>query len=106
VVKRRGEAHRLLWKEDLDFVRLAAKTNAVIVPFAAVGADDAFDLYMDTSEILSNPVLGPLATGISRRLSQGLDPDEAIFPITRIPGTQARACCPVLGALSSKCCAD
>ncbi len=46
-MKRRGEEYRLFWREDrADFVRLAAKYDALIVPFAAVGADDAYNLFL------------------------------------------------------------
>ena len=46
-MKRKGEKYQLFWREDrADFVRLAAKFDAIIVPFAAVGGDDAFDLFM------------------------------------------------------------
>lgn len=48
VAKRRGEEYLLQWKESPDFVRLAARCNALIVPFAAVGADDAFDVRRRT----------------------------------------------------------
>jgi hypothetical protein len=43
-----------------DFVRLAARCGAIIVPFAAVGADDAYDVFMDVDEVLEAPVLGDL----------------------------------------------
>lgn len=43
-----------------DFVRLAARCGAIIVPFAAVGADDAYDVMMDVDEVLDAPVLGDL----------------------------------------------
>ena len=47
VMKRRGEEYKLFWRDDRpDFVRLAAKYDALIVPFAAVGADDAYNLFM------------------------------------------------------------
>ena len=47
VAKRKSENYQLFWREDrADFVRLAAKFDAVIVPFAAVGGDDAFDLFL------------------------------------------------------------
>lgn len=69
-------------------VRLAARCNAIIVPFAAVGADDAFDLFMDTDEILSHPVLGPLTSAFVRSVA-GADTNlqEAVMPITKVPGT-------------------
>lgn len=41
--KRVGQEYQLFWKESPDFVRLAARCGAIIVPFAAVGADDAYD---------------------------------------------------------------
>ncbi|EFJ42301.1 hypothetical protein VOLCADRAFT_107348 [Volvox carteri f. nagariensis] len=85
VVKKRGQEYKLLWKESPDFVRLAARCNALIVPFAAVGADDAYDVIMDTDEVIAHPVLGPLTTGLLSRVSNALDPVESIFPITRMP---------------------
>ena len=36
---------------------LAAKTNAIIVPFAVVGADDAYDIFMDAEQVMSLPTL-------------------------------------------------
>lgn len=46
-MKRRGEEYQLFWRDDRpDFVRLAAKYDALIVPFAAVGADDAYNLFL------------------------------------------------------------
>lgn len=47
MMKRRGEEYQLFWRDDrADFVRLAAKFDALIVPFAAVGADDAYKLFL------------------------------------------------------------
>ncbi|GLC71454.1 hypothetical protein PLESTF_001117600 [Pleodorina starrii] len=85
VVKKRGQEYQLLWKDSPDFVRLAARCNALIVPFAAVGADDAYDVIMDTDEVISHPLLGPLTTGLLSRVSSELQPQESIFPITRLP---------------------
>lgn len=45
--------------------------------------DDAFDLALDTEEVLRNPILGPLAAGTLERFAPGLDPREALFPITK-----------------------
>ena len=47
--------------------------------------DDAFDLALDTEEVLRNPILGPLAAGTIERFAPGLDPREALFPITKGP---------------------
>lgn len=68
VNKRKGEEYRLFWSEQPGLIRLAARTNAVIVPFAALGGDEAFELGMDTSEILENPLTGPLVQSVYERL--------------------------------------
>ncbi|CAL8466723.1 g6259 [Coccomyxa elongata] len=83
VNKLKGQEYQLLWREQPDFVRMAAKLNALIIPFGAVGGDDAFHLALDTREILDNPILGPLSRGALERVAPGLDPEEAVPPITR-----------------------
>ena len=35
-----GEDYKLFWPSKTDFVRVAARFNAVVVPFAGIGADD------------------------------------------------------------------
>ena len=37
-----GEEYKLLWKETVDFVRMASRLNTIIVPFGILGADDAY----------------------------------------------------------------
>ncbi len=37
VNKRKNEEYTLIWKDQPDFVRMAAKLNALVIPFAAVG---------------------------------------------------------------------
>jgi hypothetical protein len=37
-----GEEYKLLWKPTVDFVRMASSHNAIIVPFALLGADEAY----------------------------------------------------------------
>lgn len=58
--KKVGQEYQLFWRESADFVRLAARCDAIIVPFAAVGADDAYDVMMEADELLQTPVLGDL----------------------------------------------
>jgi 1-acyl-sn-glycerol-3-phosphate acyltransferase len=57
VNKRRGQQYQLLWRERIGFARLAIEQAYPIVPFAAVGADDMFDVIVDRN----TPVYGPLA---------------------------------------------
>eukprot|EP00892_Ulva_mutabilis_P006065 jgi/Ulvmu1/3830/UM018_0042.1 len=88
VSKNRAEQYKLLWPRTGDFARLAAATNATIVPFSAVGGDDAFDIAMDPADILAHPVLAPLATAaVDRLMREGRDPAEVVWPITRLPGS-------------------
>jgi 1-acyl-sn-glycerol-3-phosphate acyltransferase len=39
-----GEAHRLFWPAQTEFVRMAAQFNATIVPFGVVGEDDLLEV--------------------------------------------------------------
>lgn len=50
-VKRRGEAYTLIWPERAEFVRMAAKFGATIVPFAAIGADEAVTTHINGDEL-------------------------------------------------------
>lgn len=51
-----GEEYKLMWKETVDFVRMASRLNAIIVPFGILGADDA---YVDLSTLSSfNAITG------------------------------------------------
>ena len=42
--KKKGEEYQLFWPEKAEFVRLAVRHGATIVPFSAVGCDDAFEV--------------------------------------------------------------
>ena len=45
--------------------------------------DDAYDLLLDTDEVLDNPLLGPLVRGALRVAAPSLDPAE-VKPFNRI----------------------
>jgi hypothetical protein len=51
----RKEAHELFWPTRLDFVRMAAKFNATIVPLAGVGAADSVYFVADPEHMLELP---------------------------------------------------
>lgn len=82
VCRRRGEDNRLFWKSDVDFVRPAAKFNAIIVPFSAVGADDSVEILVDGQELQQVPVIG-------KRVKEFLDQrelsNENLMPIASFP---------------------
>lgn len=75
VAKRRGEKYRLMWKERLGFARLAIRHRCAIVPFAAVGAEDAYDIVIDGNDVMASP-LGKLLALFQVR-------PEAIMPLAR-----------------------
>ncbi|MCP4037274.1 MAG: acyltransferase family protein [bacterium] len=56
VMKRKHERYRLIWKERIGFARLAIQYGVPIVPFAAVGVEDMFDIVVDAEDILRSPV--------------------------------------------------
>lgn len=58
VFKRKGERYQLLWKQRMGFARLAIEYGYCIVPFAAVGAEECYDIVIDGGELLKTP-LGP-----------------------------------------------
>ena len=54
VLKRKGEAYQLIWKQRYGFLKLAQEFDYDIVPFAALGGDEVFELGFDASAILEN----------------------------------------------------
>uniref|UniRef100_A0A7R9Y7X2 Serine aminopeptidase S33 domain-containing protein n=1 Tax=Prasinoderma coloniale TaxID=156133 RepID=A0A7R9Y7X2_9VIRI len=54
--KRKGEAYELFWPERAEFVRMAAKFDALVVPFAAVGVEDSMEIVLDSEDQLSLPL--------------------------------------------------
>eukprot|EP00978_Attheya_sp_CCMP212_P015336 scaffold39564_cov50-Attheya_sp.AAC.5 len=51
----KDEAYQLFWPEKVDFVRIAARFNATIVPLSAVGAADSVNILIDAPDILKLP---------------------------------------------------
>ncbi|XP_008231052.1 PREDICTED: acyltransferase-like protein At3g26840, chloroplastic [Prunus mume] len=54
---RKGEEYKLFWPEQSEFVRMAARFGAKIVPFGAVGEDDIADLLLDYEDQMKIPFL-------------------------------------------------
>lgn len=64
VNKRRGEKYRLIWKNRVGFAALAIEHGYPIVPFAAVGGEEVFDVLLDSR----NPVYGRASRLVQRAL--------------------------------------
>jgi 1-acyl-sn-glycerol-3-phosphate acyltransferase len=75
VAKRRGEKYRLIWKERLGFARMALRHGATVVPFAAIGVEDAYDVVVDADDLMAGP-LGPLLRALRVRA-------DIVMPIAR-----------------------
>jgi 1-acyl-sn-glycerol-3-phosphate acyltransferase len=75
VAKRKGEKYRLIWKERLGFARLALRHGCTVVPFAAVGVEDALDVVIDYDDWLESP-LGPLLKKLKLR-------PEVVMPVVK-----------------------
>ncbi|KAL0377253.1 UNVERIFIED_CONTAM: Acyltransferase-like protein, chloroplastic [Sesamum radiatum] len=52
---RKGEEYKLFWPEQSEFVRMAAKFGAKIIPFGSVGEDDVGQLLLDYNDLRSIP---------------------------------------------------
>ncbi|KAL6139161.1 hypothetical protein ACLB2K_064438 [Fragaria x ananassa] len=52
-----GEAYKLFWPEQSEFVRMAARFGVKIVPFGIVGEDDFYDILCDYEDQIKIPFL-------------------------------------------------
>jgi len=66
----KGEAYKLFWPEKIDFVRLAAVYKAIIVPFAAIGMSESFNIVLDGDELLHLPLIGERFRRANKQLPQ------------------------------------
>lgn len=53
----KGEKYQLFWPEESEFVRMAVKFGATIVPFAGVGMEDSVEILLDGNEMQNIPVV-------------------------------------------------
>ncbi|XXG79310.1 hypothetical protein AAC387_Pa09g0411 [Persea americana] len=54
---RKGEEYKLFWPDQPEFVRMAARFGATIVPFGVVGEDDIVELLLDYNELTRIPFI-------------------------------------------------
>ncbi len=52
VIKRKGEAYQLIWKQRFGFLKLAQEFGYEIAPFVALGGDEVFELGFDANVLL------------------------------------------------------
>ncbi len=54
VMRRKGEAYRLIWKRRTGFARLAIEHGYDILPFASLGPDETLDILLDADDIMAS----------------------------------------------------
>ncbi|GMP29993.1 hypothetical protein CsSME_00004862 [Camellia sinensis var. sinensis] len=52
---RKGEEYKLFWPQQSEFIRMAARFGAKIVPFGAVGEDDVGQVVLDYHDLMKIP---------------------------------------------------
>jgi len=66
--KRKGEEYRLIWPDRPEFVRIAARFGATIIPLSAIGTDDGVEVLLDGEDLRSIPFLGESLRRRSREI--------------------------------------
>ncbi|WCJ42751.1 Esterase/lipase/thioesterase family protein [Euphorbia peplus] len=90
----KGEEYKIIWPEEPEFVRMAARFGATIVPFASVGEDDISHMALDYHDLLKIPMLNDYITDFMSKSIRVRDEDkrevsdrEIFFPalIPKVP---------------------
>ncbi|CAL9223987.1 unnamed protein product [Arabidopsis halleri] len=63
---RKGEEYKLFWPEHSEFVRIASKFGAKIIPYGAVGEDDLCEMVLDYDDQMKIPFLKNLIEEITQ----------------------------------------
>ncbi|XP_076955289.1 phytyl ester synthase 2, chloroplastic-like isoform X1 [Bidens hawaiensis] len=67
---RKGEEYKLFWPERSEFVRMAARFGAKIVPFGVVGEDDIGELVFDYDDQMKIPYFRRSIQEITEEVTQ------------------------------------
>ncbi|CAN6857894.1 unnamed protein product [Brassica oleracea] len=84
----KGEEYKLFWPEQPEFVRVASRFGAKIIPFGVVGEDDICDLVLDAYDQRNIPILKDFMEETTKKagnLRQG-DETELGNQICYLPG--------------------
>ena len=73
VLKREGEQYQLIWKQRYGFLKLAQEFGYDIVPFAALGGDEVFDIGFNANKVVQHQYFQKLlqVPQLSRLLRKG-----------------------------------
>ncbi|KAK2415221.1 Esterase/lipase/thioesterase family protein [Trifolium repens] len=85
---RKGEEYKLFWPEQSEFIRIAAKFGAKIIPFGAVGEDDLGQVVIDYDDLVKIPYFRSEIESLTNeavQLRTGVD-DEVANQQLYLPG--------------------
>lgn len=82
VFKHKGEQYHLIWKNRTGFAALAIAHRYPIVPVAAVGAEECYDILVDSDEMRHSP-LGPVLEWLTARADELPPVVAGIGPLPR-----------------------
>jgi pimeloyl-ACP methyl ester carboxylesterase/1-acyl-sn-glycerol-3-phosphate acyltransferase len=82
-LKGKGEEYQLQWPEEQEFVRIAAKFNATIVPLSGVGIDDSIDIVASGNDLLEVPFIGDFLKQSMEDLPKVREDETLVFPLAR-----------------------
>ncbi|XP_039126772.1 acyltransferase-like protein At1g54570, chloroplastic isoform X2 [Dioscorea cayenensis subsp. rotundata] len=68
-LRRKGEEYKLIWPPQPEFVRVAARFGATIVPFGVVGEDDMGEVVLDYDDLMKMPVIKDVIKGFNQTIS-------------------------------------
>ncbi|KAJ6305753.1 hypothetical protein OIU77_018649 [Salix suchowensis] len=84
----KGEAYKLFWPDQPEFVRMAARFGATIVPFGTVGEDDIGEFALDYHDMMKIPILNDYVRDFMSKLTRVRDGSkeevastELFFPV-------------------------
>lgn len=79
VMKNKGEAYQLFWKNRFGFIELALENGYDIIPFAAIGGEEMLDLKYDSNDFKKSLLgKGLKRVGILKHMRNG----EAFVPFS------------------------
>jgi 1-acyl-sn-glycerol-3-phosphate acyltransferase len=81
VFKCKGEKYKLNWRERYGFVSMAIQYSYPIIPIAQVGYEDAYDILIDSNEMLATTIGDKIRK--SKFVNKFLKNEENLPPIVR-----------------------
>ncbi|CAN8266345.1 unnamed protein product [Cochlearia groenlandica] len=74
---RKGEEYKLFWPEQPEFVRVASRFGAKIVPFGVVGEDDLCKVILDYNDLMHIPILKDLMERATKEVGNLREGEES-----------------------------